>query len=124
MLFVDDDEDLRAVMRILLDEEGYEFHGAGSIADASELLRTTTPDVLVLDMVLGFGSGTTILDELATRPDPPVTVLISGLVDLIPIAMLYGNLPIVPKPFEIEHLMAAIDMAIDKNRRPRRVARA
>jgi DNA-binding NtrC family response regulator len=119
VLFVDDDEDLTAVMRILLDEEGYRFVGASSLVEARTLLAEEMPDVLVLDMVLGPELGTDLLRELAIRPDAPVTVLISGVMDLIEVAMLYGNLPIVRKPFDVDHLMAAMDRAIEKNARPR-----
>lgn len=119
VLFVDDDEDLTAVMRILLDEEGYRFVGASSLEEARTLLAEQMPDVLVLDMVLGPELGTDLLRELAIRPDAPVTVLISGIMDLIEVAMLYGNLPIVRKPFDVDHLMAAMDRAIEKGARPR-----
>lgn len=119
VLFVDDDEDLTAVMRILLDEEGYRFIGASTLEQARAQLGAEMPDVLVLDMVLGAASGTELLRELAVRPDAPVTVLISGVVDLIEVAMLYGNLPIVRKPFDVDHLMAAMDRAIEKGARPR-----
>jgi DNA-binding NtrC family response regulator len=119
VLFVDDDEDLTAVMRILLDEEGYRFIGASNLEDARAHLAVEMPDVLVLDMVLGAASGTELLRELAIRKDGPVTVLISGVVDLIEVAMLYGNLPIVRKPFDVDHLMAAMDRAIEKVARPR-----
>jgi len=119
VLFVDDDEDLTAVMRILLDEEGYRFVGASNLEDARAQLADEMPDVLVLDMVLGAASGTDLLRELAIRKDAPVTVLISGVVDLIEVAMLYGNLPIVRKPFDVDHLMAAMDRAIEKGARPR-----
>lgn len=119
VLFVDDDEDLTAVMRILLDEEGYRFIGASSLEEARALLAERMPDVLVLDMVLGPELGTDLLRELAIRPDAPVTVLISGVMDLLEVAMLYGNLPIVRKPFDVDHLMAAMDRAIEKGARPR-----
>jgi DNA-binding NtrC family response regulator len=119
VLFVDDDEDLTAVMRILLDEEGYRFVGASTLEEARTLLAAEMPDVLVLDMVLGAASGTELLRELAVRSDAPVTVVISGVVDLIEVAMLYGNLPIVRKPFDVDHLMAAMDRAIEKGTRPR-----
>ena len=106
-------------MRILLDEEGYRFVGASTLEEARAVLGREMPDVLVLDMVLGPESGTDLLRELAIRPDAPVTVLISGIVDLIEVAMLYGNLPIVRKPFDVDHLMAAMDRAIEKGARPR-----
>jgi DNA-binding NtrC family response regulator len=119
VFFVDDDEDLRSVMRILLDEEGYRFAEASSLEEARAFLGETMPDVMVLDMVLGAESGRDLLRELAFRKDGPVTVLISGVVDLIEIAMEYGNLPIVRKPFDVDHLMSAMDRAIETGARPR-----
>lgn len=119
VFFVDDDEDLRSVMRILLDEEGYRFEEASTLEGAREFLKGTMPDVLVLDMVLGPASGSDLLRDLAMQKNGPVTVLISGVVDLVEIAMQYGNLPIVRKPFDIDHLMAAMDRAIETGARPR-----
>lgn len=124
VFFVDDDEDLRSVMRILLDEEGYRFEEAATLEGARAFLEGAAdenrmPDVLVLDMVLGHESGADLLRDLAMKKNGPVTVLISGVVDLVEIAMQYGNLPIVRKPFDVDHLMAAMDRAIETGARPR-----
>lgn len=118
VLVVDDEEDVRTVLRILLEEEGWEVECAATVEAARASLAERMPHVLLLDLGLGTRSGAEILAELSLRPDAPDTVLVSGKDEVVELAMRYGNLPIVRKPFDVEVLMAAVDYAVQRHKRP------
>ena len=79
VIVVDDHAGFRAVMRSLLEAEGYTVlgeaaNGAQAIAAAGQLL----PDVVVLDVLLPDGTGFDVAERLAALPAPPATVLVSS----------------------------------------------
>ncbi|MCU0560906.1 MAG: response regulator [Desulfobacterales bacterium] len=52
ILVVDDDPDIVATTRIILEKNGYEVHTAPSGAAALGLLDRITPDILLLDVMM------------------------------------------------------------------------
>lgn len=78
VLIVDDSETVRERLRTLVDEVGgvHVVGCAGGLREARAALETMRPDVMVLDLRLGDGSGLDLLRELApSRPAPRVIVL-------------------------------------------------
>jgi hypothetical protein len=64
VLLVDDNAWLRPVLAELLAGEGYEVCEADSGSQALQQIREQCPDVVVLDVVLPWGSGLAVLDVL------------------------------------------------------------
>ena len=64
ILVVDDNEDVRHVLRCLLEPMGCEILEAGSAEEALEVLSETTPDVAMLDIVLPGKSGLEVTREI------------------------------------------------------------
>jgi CheY-like chemotaxis protein len=52
ILVVDDDPDIVATSRIILEGNGYEVHTASSGKDALELLPRVKPDLMLLDVMM------------------------------------------------------------------------
>lgn len=68
ILLVDDDDTNRKLVRVILGGNGYLIREAVSAQQAMEMLREAKPDLLLLDIRLGDGSG---LDVIRTvRADP------------------------------------------------------
>src|SRR5579871_1594935 len=69
LLLVEDDPDLRLVMRILLLDEGYEVrvaeHGAAALA---LLERGLLPDVILLDLMMPVMDGWAFHERFAQEP--------------------------------------------------------
>lgn len=57
ILLVEDDRDLRALMRRHLSGRGFQIDEAGSVAQARACLDQATPDLLILDISLPDGTG-------------------------------------------------------------------
>jgi DNA-binding response OmpR family regulator len=64
VLVVEDDPTLRLALCDNLEDEGYEVASSPTLADARAKLKAATPDVLVLDLMLPDGDGTTLCREL------------------------------------------------------------
>ena len=69
VLLVDDDEDVRTVLRELLELEGYDVVEAHHGQHALQVLTRCRPCVLVLDMMMPVMDGWRFLDEVRARPE-------------------------------------------------------
>jgi CheY-like chemotaxis protein len=70
ILICDDEPDLRELMRLSLGT-GYVFFEAADGAEAIELIESAGPDLVLLDMMMPRGGGTSVLNRL--RSDPPLS---------------------------------------------------
>ena len=68
ILLVDDDETNRKLIRVILAGRNYRILEAGSVEAAMEILKQERPDLLLLDIRLGEGSGLDLIR--AIREDP------------------------------------------------------
>lgn len=69
VLLVDDDEDVRSVLRELLELEGYSVVEAQHGEHALQLLAECLPCVLILDMMMPVMDGWRFLEEVRARPE-------------------------------------------------------
>jgi DNA-binding NtrC family response regulator len=76
ILLIDDEENLRRSLAMILVREGYQADSAATIKEARECLETTCYDLTFLDLKLPDANGLTFLPELRSRyPQMPVMVL-------------------------------------------------
>lgn len=76
VLVVDDDAELRRVLKAYLENAGYEVETAGSAAAAMDVLDQSDIDVVVADVIMPGGSGIHLLRALRNRvPRIPVIVM-------------------------------------------------
>jgi two-component system, NtrC family, nitrogen regulation response regulator NtrX len=119
LLIVDDEGNLRRMLRALLEPEGYEVHEAGSVPDALRWLARETPELVLLDLVLPGPSGLDLLPALLERhPGTPV-IMMSGEASLADAmeATRRGAFHFLEKPLRPESVLATLRTA-------REVARA
>lgn len=114
ILVVDDEEDVRHVIRDLLAAEGHEVTTAATGGEAVRLARTRRFDVVTMDLRMPGMSGRDALAELH-RTDPElVSVVVSGYATPLDSAAVrqLGAYEIVAKPFDIDHLIRVVDSAL------------
>jgi DNA-binding response OmpR family regulator len=78
VLLVDDEDQLRRVMKDLLERDGYEVTEAADGVEALDQVDRHAPDIVVLDLNLPGLDGYGVLSHLRSRPatqDIPVVVL-------------------------------------------------
>jgi DNA-binding NtrC family response regulator len=122
ILVVDDDEQMRAVLRAFLEHEGYRVVERGSAEDAMAALDAVQPDVVILDRVMRGLSGSELLTRLDRRHRAIPVILITafGGPDVEAEALRRGAASYLEKPFR----MSAVVQAIERLTLGRRPARA
>ncbi len=80
VLIVDDDESIRALLRLTLPTEEYEVAEAVDGEDGLRMLSEANPDLILLDWKMPGRHGSLVLDEVKVRrPALPVIVLTSEI---------------------------------------------
>lgn len=82
ILHVEDDIDMRQVIRRKLESDGLRVDGAGTLAGARALLALGHFDLVVLDLILPDGDGSELLPDLDARV-PPIPVIVFSAKDAL-----------------------------------------
>jgi CheY-like chemotaxis protein len=117
ILVVDDDNQMRTLVKTALFQMGYSCDVTGSGGEALEQLSKTTYDVVILDILLPDIDGLEVLRRLSEQPPTllPRVIAMSGGGAKLPgwfagkLAEAFGATQTLYKPFSIEDLRAAIE---------------
>lgn len=75
---IDDEDDMRTYLSTILEENEFEVQTAGEAASGEELIRETSPDIVLLDLMMPGRSGVQLFAKLrgdeATKGIPLVMV--------------------------------------------------
>ncbi|MCL5965828.1 MAG: sigma-54 dependent transcriptional regulator [Deltaproteobacteria bacterium] len=114
ILVVEDNETLRAGIRISLEEEGYSVQEAATGEEAARLLETGTFHVVVSDIRLGDLTGVDVLRKAKEINSETEVLLMTAYatVDSAVQALRLGALDYIQKPFDIEHLKHRVRTAL------------
>jgi two-component system KDP operon response regulator KdpE len=114
VLLVEDDAALRATLHDALALEGYDLLTAASLSEAQALLaHGPAIDVLLLDLGLPDGDGSTLLATLRRRHELPVLVISARQDDAQKIRLLdQGADDYLVKPFSVGELLARMRVAL------------
>ncbi|MFD1811092.1 response regulator [Rhodococcus gannanensis] len=108
LLIVEDDDRVRAALRMALEDEGYEVDEAPDAETALDhLKRCGPPDVMIVDLVLGDMDGFTCIRQVRRDHDVPI-IVVSARDDThdVVAALEAGADDYVTKPFEIKEITA------------------
>ena len=127
VLVVDDEENLRIVVRTFLKRDGYEVETASSAEEALEKVEAFGPDVILTDVRMPKMSGIDLLTTLKAKSVDTTVIVMSayGNVDLAIEAMKAGAYDYVQKPFKAEEVLLTLRKAEEREalRRENRVLR-
>jgi DNA-binding response OmpR family regulator len=117
ILVVDDDDDLRAAVRTVLEAEGYSVEEASGSGIAMGLLDGKSYDLVLLDIALQDGSGFTVIEFMKEKQLSSRIIMMtgtSGLENALRSVEL-GAEDYVTKPFSLNYLLKAIQHALSLN---------
>jgi DNA-binding response OmpR family regulator len=119
ILVVDNDDQLAALLVLVLDGEGYPVTVASDAAGAIDQVKQGAPDLVVLDISLGADDGRMVLSQIREMGELPV-ILISGKGDTADrvLGLRLGADDYLSKPFSPVELVARVESVL------RRVGRA
>jgi CheY-like chemotaxis protein len=120
ILLVEDDADVRALTRRMLEERGYTVLPAADSTEALHLVETARIDVLLTDMVMPRVSGPELAENIARLRPSTINVFMSGYADdaLMTMGMNIGS-AFLRKPFTQAMLARTVRDAIDASRQER-----
>jgi len=122
ILVVDDEADIRGLLKEILSEEGYEVDVAANAAQARASRARQVPDLVLLDIWMPDVDGITLLREWSTgAADGCPVVMMSGhgTVETAVEATRLGAFDFVEKPLSLAKLLRTVERALDAGRRHR-----
>jgi Response regulator containing CheY-like receiver, AAA-type ATPase, and DNA-binding domains len=119
ILVVDDEPDIRNLVKEILDDEGYRVDVAESGAAAREARRARRPDLVLLDIWMPDVDGITLLKEWSeedTLQTPVIMMSGHGTVETAVEATRLGAYDFIEKPISLAKLLVTVERALEVNR--------
>ncbi len=118
ILIVDDEAQIRKLLRIYIEADSHEVEEVAGYEAAIEACDKRTPDLVVTDLVMPEKNGIDLILLLKDKyPHLPVVAIsggggISGRYDYLEIADLVGASCVLNKPIEKQKLLSVISLAL------------
>lgn len=116
IVVIDDEESVRDVVKAYLEKDGFAVFTAASGRDGLALAERTSPDLIVLDLMLPDVSGEEICAEVRGRSDVPIVMLTAKAGEEERIAGLTsGADDYLVKPFSPRELVARVHAVLRRS---------
>ncbi|MBS1200863.1 MAG: hypothetical protein H6R27_1541 [Proteobacteria bacterium] len=123
VLVVEDEPDIRHVLRVTLEANGYRVIEAATAARAEIEARSHKPDLLLVDLGLPDGDGLNVIRKVREFSPVPVIVLSARTLEQSKVEALdAGADDFVTKPFGARELLARIRAALRRSPRGERLS--
>jgi len=114
VLVIDDEEQVRTLIREVLEGAGHEVMEARNGREAIKLYEAHPTDVVITDLVMPEQDGIETIRELRRRVPAVKIIAVSGAqqklnLDLLYVAEKLGALRTMEKPFDIRKLVALVE---------------
>ena len=118
ILVVDDEENLRHMLSVILRREGYEVGTAASADEALALVRARPWDMVLTDIRMPGESGLALLESLVAKNPAPTVIVMSayGSFDVALEAMKKGAYDYISKPFRPDEIVLVLRKAEERER--------
>ena len=120
ILVVDDEPDIRILLKDILEDEGYSVDLAEHAKAANEIRRLSDPDLVLLDIWMPEVDGVTLLKQWKSSGDdhcPVVMMSGHGTVETAVEATRYGAIDFVEKPLSMAKLLSTVKSALASSTR-------
>lgn len=109
-MIVDDEQNIRKVLKTLISEEDFEVFEAGCIADASGLIDKYYFDIAIIDIRLPDGSGIDLLTTTKDKSPDTIVLIITAFAsaESAIAAMKLGAYDYVTKPFNLDEIRVVL----------------
>jgi two-component system nitrogen regulation response regulator NtrX len=116
ILVVDDEPDIRTLLKEILEDEGYEVETAENATTAREARRSRRPDLILLDIWMPDVDGITLLKEWTEEgplPSPVIMMSGHGTVETAVEATRLGAYDFIEKPLSLAKLLLTLQRALE-----------
>ncbi|KAF3889932.1 MULTISPECIES: response regulator [Nostocales] len=115
VLIADDDDDSRAMLAFLLEDEGWEVKEAKNGKEAIEKAIKEQPDLLILDNRMPEFTGDEVYKQLQREGIKLTVILATAYGYLEELALSLGISHFISKPYDIPKLLKVIESACDSS---------
>lgn len=120
ILIIDDNEQLRDTLRLVLSRDGHDITTASDGEAGIKAFMASPADLVITDIVMPGKEGLEILDELRSAEYPPKIIVISGGGGIkascyLDIARSQGADGVLEKPIKLDMLRAMISDLLSSN---------
>jgi len=113
VLVVEDEREIRELIRSSLGVEGFDVQTAVSISEAMAMIRHAPPDLVLLDLGLPDGDGIELVQQVRRQHMLPILVVSARHQEAQKVQLLdAGADDYLVKPFSIDELLARIRVAL------------
>lgn len=116
ILVVDDEPDIRSLLKEILEDEGFDISVAENASDARDARRHRRPDLILLDIWMPDTDGISLLKEWSDggQVDVPVIMMSGhGTVETAVEATRLGAYDFIEKPLSIAKLLLTVQRALE-----------
>ena len=113
VLLVDDEIGILKVLSVKLKISGYDVIIASGGQEALGSIRTSNPDIVLLDLIMPGTDGFQVLEKLRTFSDMPVMAF-SARPENAPKAISLGANDFLSKPFDVDDMVTRIGILLGK----------
>ena len=117
ILIVDDNADIRNIIKDLISDHGYKTRVAANYDQALSEIDKKLPDVAILDVKLdkGDNDGIELLSHIKTKNKDVPVIVISGHanIEMAVKSLKHGAFEFIEKPFDQERLLNFVDRAVE-----------
>ena len=113
VLVVEDDTEIRALVKSSLEVEGFEVLTAVSIGEAQRMISHAKPELIILDLGLPDGDGVELVHSVRKEHNLPIIIISARDQEAQKIRLLdAGADDYLTKPFGVQELLARIRVAL------------
>lgn len=118
ILVVEDEKNMREILSMLLEEEGYIVHSASDGAEGIGMLEQDIFDLVITDIKMPEASGFEVLKRAQDLSPETLVIMITafGTIESGIEAMKLGAYDYINKPFKIDEIRLILKNALDKRR--------
>lgn len=114
ILIVDDDEPLRDILVIVLEDRGYEILQASGGHEAASFLKRESVDLVISDVRMPDGDGIELLKSIRERNSKvPLVIVMTGYTDVsVDEIKRLGAQAVFYKPFNSKKLLSSVEQVL------------
>ena len=118
VLIIEDDPNIRELLQLYLEKDGYAVTQAADGSQGLEKFRAIKPDLVLLDVMMPVMDGWTVCKAIRAEGSTPVIMLTAkGETDDKVMGLKAGADDYVTKPFEMKELLARIEAVLRRSDR-------
>ena len=117
ILVVDDEPDIRELIKDILEDEGYQVKLAGNGEEARVALASQNPSLILLDIWMPDIDGISLLKEFKQQDSELTIVMMSGhgTIETAVEATRLGASDFIEKPLSMAKLLRSVELAIEQH---------